>query len=41
MLRPLEKKGILKPRTHDQLLQELPQYVVIEREVGRLPLPPQ
>lgn len=32
MLLPLEKKGILKPRSPDQLQQELPHYVVIERE---------
>lgn len=32
LLLPLEQKGILKPRTLDQLQGELPGFVVIERE---------
>lgn len=38
LLRPLEKKGILKPRSHQQLLDDLPHYIVIEREVSFKPL---
>lgn len=33
LLLPLEQKGILKARTLDQLQEELPDFVVIEREV--------
>ena len=33
LLQPLENKGILKQRTLDELQQELPNFVVIEREV--------
>lgn len=33
LLAPLEQKGILKPRSREQLKSELPHYTVIEREV--------
>lgn len=33
LLAPLEQKGILKPRSREQLKAELPHYTVIEREV--------
>lgn len=33
LLGPLEQKGILKPRTREQLKAELPHYTVIDLEV--------
>jgi amino-acid N-acetyltransferase len=32
LLAPLEQKGILKPRTREQLKAELPNYTVIDLE---------
>lgn len=32
LLAPLEQKGILKPRTREQLKAELPHYTVIDLE---------
>ena len=36
LLAPLEQKGILKPRTREQLKAELPHYTVIDLE-ARIP----
>lgn len=36
LLAPLEQKGILKPRSREQLKAELPHFTVIDLEVLRL-----
>lgn len=41
LLAPLEQRGILKPRSREQLKAELPHYIVIDLEVLPLPRPTQ